>query len=65
MDEQSEFSRDPARSRHCVLVALSDEQYAAAEAWRSANGIDDRSEALGELVRLGLLSEIAKIYRHV
>ena len=30
-----------------------------------AHGIDDQSEALGELVRLGLLGEIAKIYRLV
>ncbi|WP_224405597.1 hypothetical protein [Afifella sp. IM 167] len=65
MEEQFEGSRERSKQRHCLVVALSDEQYAAAEAWRSANGIEDPSEALGELVRLGLLSEIARIYRHV
>ncbi|WP_155256472.1 hypothetical protein [Mesorhizobium loti] len=51
--------------RHCVLVKLTDEQMAAAEGWRSAHGISEASEALTELVRLGLLSEIAKIFRLV
>lgn len=51
--------------RYSVLVALNDEQMAAAEGWRSAHGIADQAEALGELIRLGLLSEIAKIYRLV
>jgi len=51
--------------RHHVVVALNDEQMAATEGWRTAHGIADQSEALGELVRIGLLSEIAKIYRLV
>lgn len=51
--------------RHRVLVKLTDEQLAAAEGWRSAHGIADQSDALAELVRIGLLSEIAKIYRLV
>ena len=59
----------PARpkkdKRYNVLVALDDEQMAAAEGWRSAHGISNQAEALGELIRLGLLSEIAKIYRLV
>jgi hypothetical protein len=50
---------------HRVIVKLTNEQLAAAEGWRSAHGIEEQSEALGELVRLGLLSEIAKIYRLV
>lgn len=51
--------------RYNVVVALNYEQMAAAEGWRSAHGIDDQAEALGELIRLGLLSEVAKIYRLV
>ncbi len=51
--------------RHRVLVNLTDEQLAAADGWRSAHGINDQSEALAELIRLGLLSEIAKIFRLV
>lgn len=51
--------------RYCVMVALNYEQMAAAEGWRAAHGISDQAEALGELIRLGLLSEVAKIYRLV
>ncbi len=57
--------RESAPRRHRVIVSLSDEQMAAAEGWRVAHGITEQSEALGELVRLGLLSEIAKIYKLV
>lgn len=51
--------------RHRVMVALNEEQMAAVEGWRLAHGIDDQADALGELVRLALLGEIAKIYRLV
>ncbi len=51
--------------RHRVLISLTDEQLAAAEGWRSAHGISEQSDALAELVRIGLLSEIAKIFRLV
>ncbi len=51
--------------RYSVMVALNHEQMAAAEGWRAAHGISDQAEALGELIRLGLLSEVAKIYRLV
>lgn len=51
--------------RYSVLAALGREQMAAAEGWRSAHGITDQAEAMGELIRLGLLSEVAKIYRLV
>jgi hypothetical protein len=54
-----------AARRHRVLVSLTDEQLAAAEGWRSAHGISEQSDALAELVRIGLLSEIAKIFRLV
>lgn len=57
--------RSRSRGGHLVLVSLNDEQYAAVEGWRAARGIDNQPEALGELVRIGLLSEIAKIFRFV
>lgn len=50
---------------HSVEVLLDEEQLAAVEGWRSANLIPTRPEALRELVRLGLLSEIAKIHQLV
>ncbi len=56
---------DPSAGRHRVVVSLTEEQMAAAEGWRLANGIAEQSEALGELIRLGLLSEIAKVYHLV
>jgi hypothetical protein len=54
-----------ADKRYRVMVALNEEQMAAVEGWRSAHGFDDQADALGELVRLALLGEIAKIYRLV
>ena len=51
--------------RHRVVVALTDEQIGAVEGWRLAHGYADQSAAVGELVRLGLLSEIATIFRLV
>lgn len=61
-----EKARKPKTSRrYRVLVTLNYEQLAAAEGWRAAHGIPDQAEALGELIRLGLLSEVAKIYRLV
>ena len=66
-DNRRDYSHSGQSSerRHCVLVKLTDEQMAAAEGWRSAHGISEQSEALTELIRLGLLSEIAKIFRLV
>lgn len=46
-------------------VRLSDEEIAAVEGWRRANSYDCRAEALRALVRLGLLSEIGRVYRAV
>lgn len=59
------IGRQPPVTRHHVIVSLNDEQFAAVEGWRRAHGMIGQPEALGELVRLGLLSEIAKIYRLV
>lgn len=44
-------------------VRLSEEELAAVEGWRQANMFASRADALRELVRLGLLSEIGRIYR--
>ncbi len=54
--------RDPFKSAE---VRLSDEEIAAVEGWRRANSYDCRAEALRALVRLGLLSEIGRVYRAV
>lgn len=48
-----------------IEVVLNEEQFAALEGWRYANRVADRSEAARELVRLGLLAEIARVYRLV
>ncbi len=45
-----------------VKVSFSGELGEAVEGWRVANGLASRSDAVKELVRLGLLSEIAKVY---
>ncbi len=58
-------AKEKTDRRYSVLAALGREQMAAAEGWRSAHGITDHAEAMGELIRLGLLSEVAKIYRLV
>ncbi|MGY6710532.1 MAG: hypothetical protein ACXIVF_19590 [Rhizobiaceae bacterium] len=60
--DRHEVSNGRAQS---VQVALNAEQLAAVEGWRAANRIDTREEAVQELVRIGLLSEIARIYRMV
>lgn len=62
---KSDQPLDAPPKRHHVLISMNDELIAAVEGWRSAHGLSEQSEALGELVRLGLMSEIAKIYRLV
>ena len=42
---------------------MNEEVLAAVEGWRQAHGMRDRSEAMSELVILGLMSEIGRIYR--
>lgn len=56
---------DPDERPEAVCITLSDEQDAALEGWRAANRIPDRAEAVRELVRIGLLSEIARVYQLV
>lgn len=48
-----------------VSVVLTDEQAAAVEGWRVANRIQSQGDAVRELVRIGLLSEIGRIYRRI
>jgi hypothetical protein len=48
-----------------VTVVLSGEQAAAVEGWRMAHRMDSQAEAVRELVRIGLLSEIGRIYRMI
>lgn len=50
---------------HSLEILLNNEQMAAVEGWRAANRIQTREEAVQELVRIGLLSEIGRIYRIV
>ncbi len=64
-EKKFSVARESSARRHRVLAKLSDEQMAAAEGWRLAHGITEQSDALGELIRLGLLSEITKIYKLV
>ena len=61
--EPLDLAGDTATTQR-ILVAVSDELLAAVEGWRQVHGVE-QSEAIGTLVRLGLLSEIAKIYRLV
>ena len=44
------------------LIDLDAELAAAAEGWRKANRIQTTNEALSELIRLGLLSEISQLH---
>lgn len=46
-------------------VAFSDDELAAIEAWRQANDFDSQAIATRQLVRLGLLSEIGRVYRTI
>lgn len=50
---------------NAIAVALDDEELAAVEGWRAANLIASLPDAVRELVRLGLLSEIAKVQKLV
>lgn len=50
-------------ARRRIEVTLNDEVMAAVEGWRQAHGVNDPSDAVGELVLLGLMSEIGRIYR--
>ncbi len=46
-----------------ISIDLTDEELAAVEGWRKANRYASIEQASRELLRLGLLSEIARTYR--
>ena len=46
-----------------VVIALDEEEVAAVEGWRQANLFTSQSDAVRALLRLGLVSEIARTYR--
>lgn len=48
-----------------IEVPLSNEEIAAIDGWRKTNGVSSRESAVRQLVRLGLLSEIGRIYQSV
>ena len=63
-DATGEFSgSEGALCQYRVAATVDDDLIAAVEGWRRAHGLVGQPEALGELVRLGLMSEVAKIYR--
>lgn len=46
-----------------IEVPLTDEEHAAVQGWRQANGLGSTESAARQLIRLGLLSEIGRIYQ--
>lgn len=46
-----------------VEVRFNEEEISAVEGWRQANDFSTREDAVRHLVRLGLLSEIGRIYQ--
>lgn len=54
--------RNPSHDHHVVII-LSDEEMAAVEGWRDARALSTKADAARQLIRLGLLNEIARIYR--
>lgn len=57
-----DFKRQTADSEP-IEIPLSKEELAAVEGWRQANDFASRESAVRHLVRLGLLSEIGRIYQ--
>ena len=48
-----------------IAIRLDQEEFAAIEGWRAANNCDTTNQAVRVLLRLGLLSEISKVYESV
>lgn len=46
-------------------IGFSAEEMAAIEGWRQANDFGSQSDALRHLVRLGLLSELGRVYQSI
>lgn len=57
--------RRASASNDAINVSLAGEELAAVEGWRAANLIASLPDAVRELVRIGLLSEIAKVHQLV
>lgn len=60
-DQQSTLS-NVVSGTTTYLIELDAELAAAAEGWRKAHRIQAMNQALSELVRLGLLSEISQLH---
>lgn len=58
-------NESPEQPRTLIQVPLSEEELAAVEGWRIANKFSSREAAVRKLVRLGLLSEIGRLYQSV
>lgn len=54
-----------SNANDAINVSLAGEELAAVEGWRAANLIASLPDAVRELVRIGLLSEIAKVHQLV
>lgn len=63
MDTMS--SINPIFDQDTIAINLDKEEVAALEGWRVANNCDTTHQAVRVLLRLGLLSEIAKVYENV
>lgn len=53
----------PQLASELVEVCLNRDELSAVEGWRQANDFMSREDAIRHLVRLGLLSEIGRIYK--
>lgn len=53
----------PQLASERVEVSLNRDELTAVEGWRQANDHMSREDAIRHLVRLGLLSEIGRIYK--
>lgn len=60
-----DFDTSPSGAPDTVVIDLDHEVLAALEGWRAAHSVESRSEAARQLVRIGLLSEIAKVQKLV
>ena len=55
----------PNQPTEIVTVPLNEEELAAIDGWQHANRVKSRPAAIRQLIRLGLLSEIGRIYQSV
>ena len=62
ISDQHSIASDTTSAATTYLIELDAELLAAAEGWRKANHIPTTNEALSELIRLGLLSEISHLH---